>query len=161
EACPGLVGALGWDLQHYLYTYHQQMPPQALTYHLLALINFEVFIYTLKLVHGVNTLVSAPSMLPPALRPTLACSPPDLYLDFTGEPGSFSQQMAVAGVRRDLDAYGQFLTSAIKLRQLDRYATALSRNPRVRDRITPILDAQQQSSPEYLQALLQMAEDPI
>jgi hypothetical protein len=68
EACPGLVKALGADIQHFIYTFHDRMPPQALTYHLLALINIELFTYTLKLVHGINELCRNPDARPPALE---------------------------------------------------------------------------------------------
>jgi hypothetical protein len=160
EASPSLLIALGGDLQRYLYTFHERMPPQALTYHLLALINFELFAYTLKLVHGVNELLRNPAMLPPALQPSFVPSPPDIYVDFTGEPGSQSQRMATACVRRDMDAYGRFLRSLLTLRQLDRYVDILSRNARLSGRLDPVIAAKKGPSPEYLQLLLQMAEDP-
>ena len=44
------------------------MPTQAFTHHLLVLINFELFNYTLKLVHAVNELVQNPNSLPAAMR---------------------------------------------------------------------------------------------
>jgi len=161
ESCPSLVAALGGDLQHYLYTFYERMPPQALTYHLLGLINFELFVYTLKLVHAVNQLVRAPDDLPPAMRPALQLSPPDLYVDFTGEPGSLSQQMATAGVRRDLDAYGQFFTSLLTLRQLDRYAEILGRNHRLASALETLLAARSSMAPDYLRLLLQTADNPV
>jgi hypothetical protein len=159
EACPGLVKALGADIQHFIYTFHDRMPPQALTYNLLALINVELFTYTLKLVHGINELCRNPDARPPALESSLVPCQPELYLDFTAEPGSLSQQMATACVRRDLDAYGQFLKSVITLRLLDRYAEKLARNPRVSSRVEDLLSSSRDSSPDYLQNLLVMAND--
>lgn len=159
EAAPALAKELGRDLQTFLYTFHRLMPPQALTDALLALIGFELFVYSAKLVHGVNTLVHHPAELPPALRDPAELSGPELYLDFTGTPGGLSQQMATACVRRDLDAYGEFLTSALTLRQLDRYVDMLARNPRNRLALEMVLTARQGPSPAYLQALLQMSDD--
>jgi len=51
--CPALAKELATDLLRYLYEYHNTMPTQAFTHHLLILINFELFNYTLKLVHAV------------------------------------------------------------------------------------------------------------
>jgi hypothetical protein len=161
EACPSLVAALGGDLQHYLYTFYERMPPQALTYHLLGLINFELFVYTLKLVHAVNQLVRAPDELPPAMRQALQASAPDLYVDFTGAPGSLSQQMATAGVRRDIDAYGQFFVSLLTLRQLDRYAEILGRNPRLVGGLQTLGAARSSMAPDYLKLLLATTENPV
>lgn len=159
EACPGLIRELGWDLQHYLYAFHDRMPPQALTYYLLGLINFELFTYSLKLVHGINELVRDPSALPPALASTAVRSDPGIYLDFTAQPGNLSQQMAIACVRRDIDAYGQFLPSLLTLRQLDRYVDGFLRNPNYRGPLQHVLDAREASAPNYLQALLLMPHD--
>src|SRR5262249_7970925 len=102
-----------------------------------------------------------PSGLPPALQDDLTVSPPELYLDFTAAPGGLSQQMAAACVRRDLDAYGQFLASLLTLRQLDRYVNAMGRNPRLRPALESVLEAKEQSSPKYLRALLGMSDHPI
>jgi hypothetical protein len=160
EACPSLMNALGWDLQHYLFAYHERMPVQSLTYHLQGLINFELFVYTLKLVHAVNALVRDPSVLPPAMQAQLAPSPPEVYVDFTADPGHLSQRMAAACVRRDLEAYGQFATSVLKLRLLDRYAERLGKRSPLPEGMEAVVEARERSAPEYLQALAQMAGDP-
>jgi len=160
EACPSLMNALGWDLQHYLFAYHERMPVQSLTYHLQGLINFELFVYTLKLVHAVNALVRDPSVLPPAMQAQLAPSPPEVYVDFTADPGHLSQRMAAACVRRDLEAYGQFATSVLKLRLLDRYAERLGKRSPLPEGMEAVVEARERSAPEYLQALVQMAGDP-
>jgi hypothetical protein len=160
EACPSLMNALGWDLQHYLFAYHERMPVQSLTYHLQGLINFELFVYTLKLVHAVNALVRDPSVLPPAMQAQLAPSPPEVYVDFTADPGHLSQRMAAACVRRDLEAYGQFATSVLKLRLLDRYAERLGKRSPLPEGMEAVVEARERSAPKYLQALVQMAGDP-
>lgn len=161
ESSPALAREIGRDIQTFLYAFYELMPPQALTYGLQALIGFELFVYTVKLVHGLNALVRDPSELPLALRDPFEPSGPELYLDFTDQPGSLSQQMATACVRRDVDAYGQFLASALTVRQLDRYVQALARNPRHRTALEAVLTAQKGPSPHYLQAILQLADDPI
>src|SRR6266567_4235143 len=70
-ACPLLVDELATDLLQYLFGYYKLMPTQAFTYNLLALINFELFNYTLKLVYAINQLVQSPETLPMAMRDSL------------------------------------------------------------------------------------------
>ncbi len=57
-SCPlsPLAKELATDLLRYLFEYYTTMPTQAFTHHLLVLINFELFNYTLKLVNAVNEL---------------------------------------------------------------------------------------------------------
>ncbi len=81
--CPWLSKELATDLLRYLFEYHTTMPIQAFTHHLLVLINFELFNYTLKLVNAVNELVQHPDSLPTAMRESAEISPPQIYLDFT------------------------------------------------------------------------------
>ncbi len=120
-ACPALAHELATDLLRYLFEYYARMPTQAFTYHLLALMNFELFNYTLKLVYAMNELVQKPETLPAAMHDSLHLSPPQLYLDFTNDARSYSQEMAKACVRRDVEAYQQYLPSVVRLRLLDRY----------------------------------------
>jgi len=119
--CPALARELATDLYRYLFAYYDSMPIQAFTHHLLILINFELFNYTSKLVHAVNELVQNPDSLPAAMHDNAEISPPQLYLDFTGSPTGYSQEMAKACVRRDIETYQQFLSSNLLLRQLDLY----------------------------------------
>src|SRR5262249_31399795 len=51
------------------------------------------------------------------------------------------------------------LASVLTVRQLDRYVQVLGRNPRYRTGLEPVLAAQREASPGYIQALLQMPED--
>lgn len=81
--CPMISKELATDLLRYLFEYHTTMPTQAFIHHLLVLINFELFNYTLKLVNAVNELVQHPDSLPTAMRDSAEISPPQLYLDFT------------------------------------------------------------------------------
>jgi hypothetical protein len=136
------------------------MPPQALTYYLMALINFELFAFTLKLIYGINSLVANPEVLPPAMQENFVASPPELYLDFTARPVSLSQQMAIASVRRDIEAYQQFLPSILTLRQLDKYVDSLQRNARRKAEIQQVLNGQN-TGPVYLQGLLALQQHPV
>ncbi len=158
--CPALAKELATDLLRYLFEYHNTMPTQAFTHHLLILINFELFNYTLKLVHAVNELVQNPDSLPAAMRDSTETSPPQLYLDFTESPSGYSQEMAKACVRRDIETYQQFLSSNLLLRQLDLYVEKLRRNTCYQSAIENTLRPGL-SGAEYLQGLLWLKNDPV
>lgn len=160
SACPMLANKLADDLLRFLFAYYDKMPSQAFTYSLLALINFELFNYTLKLVNAVNALVAQPGLLPPAMRDSFVSSPPQLYLDFTGSRTGLSFEMAAACVRRDMEAYQQFHLSNLRLRLLHNYVEALSRDPRRRTVLDTHLDPDR-SGPHYLQDLLLLESDQI
>jgi hypothetical protein len=157
--CPGLSKELATDLLRYLFEYHTTMPTQAFTHHLLVLINFELFNYTLKLVNAVNELVQHSDSLPTAMRESAEISPPQLFLDFTESSIGYSQEMAKACVRRDIETYQQFLSSNLLLRQLDMYVENLKRNPRYKSTIEDVLRPGI-SGAEYLQGLLWLINDP-
>ncbi len=157
--CSALTKEFATDLLRYLFEYHATMPAQAFMHHLLVLINFELFNYTLKLVHSLNELVQNPDILPTAMCNDLAISPPHLYLDFTDSPTGYSQEMAKACVRRDIEGYQQFLSSNLLLRQLDLYVEKLRRNVRYRPAIEKVLRPEV-SGAEYLQGLLWLKDDP-
>ena len=157
--CPMLAKELATDLLRYLFEYYTNMPAQAFTHHLLVLINFELFNYTLKLVNAVNELVQHPDSLPVAMRDGAKISPPQLYLDFTESSAGYSQEMAKACVQRDIETYQQFLSSNLLLRQLDIYVEKLKRNPRYKLRIEDVLQPGI-SGAEYLQGLLRLRNDP-
>ncbi|HEU5375359.1 MAG TPA: hypothetical protein VFV38_07975 [Ktedonobacteraceae bacterium] len=158
--CPALAKEFATDLLRYLFEYHKTMPTQAFTHHLLILINFELFNYTLKLVHSVNELVQTPEHLPTAMRESFETSPPQLYVDFTASSSEYSQEMARACVRRDVETYQQFLESNLLLRQLDLYVEKLKRNARSKLLIERVLPPTN-SGAEYLQGLLQLRKDPV
>ncbi len=158
-ACPMLVDELATDLLRYLFGYYKLMPTQAFTYNLLALINFELFNYTLKLVYAINQLVHDPETLPDAMGDKFKTSPPQLYLDFTLDARGYSQEMAKACVHRDIEAYQQFLPSVLRLRLLDRYAEQLRNNTLRRAKVDAILDGSA-AGPLYLQRLLLLQNDP-
>jgi hypothetical protein len=158
--CPALAKELAIDLLRYLFEYYTTMPTQAFTHHLLVLINFELFNYTLKLVNAVNELVRYPNNLPIAMCDSTKISPPQLYLDFTESSAGYSQEMAKACVRRDIETYQQFSSSNLLLRQLDSYMEKLKRNARYKPIVENVLRPDI-SGAEYLQGLLQLRNDPI
>ena len=157
--CPALSKELATDLLRYLFEYHTTMPTQAFTHHLLVLINFELFNYTLKLVNAVDELVQHPDSLPTAMRDSVEISPPQLYLDFTESSIGYSQEMAKACVRSDIETYQQFLSSNLLLRQLDKYVENLKRNPRYKSTIEDVLRPGI-SGAEYLRGLIWLRNDP-
>jgi hypothetical protein len=158
DSYPALSRELSNDLMGYLFAYQDLMPMTALTQNFLALINLEVFVYTLRLVHAVTQLVDQPDRLPPAMQPQPASCPPDLYVDFTDRPSGLSQEMATACVRRDLETYQRFLYANLLLRQLDRYIDALRRSPRQKAEIERLFP-RDMGGGEYLQQLLLVRED--
>jgi hypothetical protein len=158
-ACPALAKQLAEDLLRFLFAYYDRMPSQAFTHHLLGLINFELFTFTLKLVNAVNALAADSSVLHPAMQESFVSSPPQIYLDFTGLRAGLSFDMAAACVRRDMEAYQAFHYSNLLLRQIDRYVEALSRDRRRKALLDARLDAGS-GGPRYLQALLQLQYDP-
>jgi hypothetical protein len=153
-ACPALAHELAADLLHYMSAYHGTMPTPAFIHHLLILINVELFIYTLKVVQAITTLVHTPESLPPAMRDPAEPSPPAVYVDFSDQPGP-SREMARDCVRRDIETYQRFLSANLLLRQLDTYVEKLRRNPRRRAELEGLLSSET-SGPHYLQNLLQM-----
>lgn len=159
-ACPALANELAIDILCFIREYHTLMPIQGFTHHLLALINLELFNYTLKLVHALNALVQDSHNLPLAMHDTLAISPPQLYLDFTNDAKSYSQEMAKTCVRRDIEAYQQYLYSIVRLRLLDNYLERLNHIPMRRSRASAILNGAV-AGPAYLQRLSLLQSDPM
>ncbi len=158
--CPILMKEFATDIYRYLFTYYDSMPGQAFTYHLLSLINFELFNYILKLVHAVNELVQNPDELPIAMCNSVGISQPQIYVDFMDSPTGYSLEMARAGVRRDVESYQQFFFSNLLLRQLDMYVEKLKLNPRYKIDLEKILQPEF-SSGEYLQSLLLLQQDSL
>ena len=160
SACPELTHELATDIYAYLNGFHTSMPTQAFMHNLLALINFELFNYTLKLVYAINSLVADPELLPPAMRDPVEPSSPQLYLDFTQDVRGRSYEMAREGVRRDIEAYQRYLYAILLLRTLDAYAKILGRNRQRQAKIDAIMGGRD-SGPYYLQGLLLLQSDPL
>ena len=160
SACPAFANELADDLLRFMFTYYDKMPSQAFTYNLLALINFEMFNYTLKLVNTINSLVAQPEILAPAMGTDFVPSPPQMYLDFTGARSGLSFDMAAACVRRDMEAYQQFHLSNLRLRLLHNYVEALKANPHRKAELDVRLRPDGPAS-NYLQGLLLLQRDTI
>jgi hypothetical protein len=151
EALPRVARGIGRDVLQYVTTYYERMPPLALTRGLLALIAFEIFVYTLKLVYATNALI-AERATPAGMRDEDNPSLPSLYVDFTRQRGSTSDDMARSCVERDLEELRSFFDSALRLRTLHRFVEG---RPQVRERLATL------RTPEYLRALVELqANDP-
>jgi hypothetical protein len=162
SACPALNHALALDILRYLLVYHDLMPRPAFTHYLLALLNFELFTYTLKVVYAINELVRNPGVLPATMRETLTFPSPQIYVDFTGRPGSLSHEMAKRCVRRDIEEYQKFFLPNLLLRQLSGYVNSLRKelgDSRLYAEIDKTLNFSV-SGPQYLQGLLLLQRHP-
>jgi hypothetical protein len=157
-SCPALTSLLGGDLLRYIFAYSGAMPPTALTFHLQALISFELFIYTTKVAHAINQLVDTPNHLPEAMQEQPEASAPEIYLDFTGSRTGLSYSMANDCVRRDVETYQRFVASNILLKQLQGYAIELRRTPSRAARIAEILGGATDGT-RYLKGLLLLMQD--
>jgi hypothetical protein len=113
------------DLLRYLFVYHARMPVEELARKFLALLNFELFVYTQKLVCGLNALVANPAELPTAFSSTFAPSPPEIYVDFTRSPTNLSSEVSAACVRRDLESLLRFVGSSRLVAQVESYSSGL------------------------------------
>ena len=117
----------------------------------MALTNFGLFVYTVKLMHAANALVKE-NVVPPAMQADhLEPTSPELYVDFIRDRGSLSDELARACVDRDLEELRMFYESAMLLRTIDRFAEFL---PRIRDRLASL------PTPSYLFTLAGLREDP-
>lgn len=154
-ALPWLAENFGKDILQYVMQYATQVPTLALTRSLLALINFELFIYTLKLVYAINELVQT-GELPTAMTRLQKISPPEVYADFTRDRGDISDFISVACVEQHLEEVGVFFKSSMQLRTTDRF---VQENSYLRRQL---LDSNQKEieTPEYLKTLVRLFNEP-
>jgi hypothetical protein len=143
---------LGRDLLDYLLAYRKRLPAQALTGGLLALINFELFSYTLRLVKATEHLLQS-TEIPPAMIQSEGGPSPEIYVDFTRERGGDSDDLARACVDRDLDRLRLFFSHVVLLRSVSRFA---SLNQPLQRQLADL----QSDTPRYLFALIQMRNEP-
>jgi hypothetical protein len=143
---------VGRDLLDYLLAYRNRLPTQALTGGLLALINFELFSYTLRLVSATDHLFRH-SEIPQAMVQSEGGPSPEIYVDFTRERGGDSDDLARACVDRDLDRLRLFFSHAVTLRSVSRFAAL---NQPLQRRLSEL----QSDTPRYLFSLLQMRDEP-
>jgi head-tail adaptor len=154
---PILVNALADDLLSYLHTYAPLMPGTAFAEHLKGLINLELFVYSLRLVHATNALVRDPQHVPQAFGGNGAAMPL-IYLDLVGAADGINRMMAKRLVQRDLETFQQYLSSSITIVLLQKYASRALNNPRQKSRLETLLPSERTGA-AYLQALLLLNEN--
>ncbi len=152
-ACPGLTAAFASDLTRYLVTYQRAMPLESLIYHFESLINFELFVTTVKLFQAIPRLVSNPHDIPPAMLSEVVPSAPDIYADFTGLATGQSREMAVSCARRDVGTVEEFVKATLTLRAVDRYIGMLRDDPSLQTAISEVF-TNVADGPGYLAALI-------
>lgn len=149
-ALPGVARGIGRDLLRYIQVYRDRMPNLAHTRGLMVLINFELFVYTAKLVYATTALLKD-GELPPAMCSKESPSPPELYVDFTRERGGPSDEISRGCVERDLEELRAFFDSAMELRTLHRF---LEYQPQLKERLQSL------NTPSYLKSLVGLRAEP-
>lgn len=146
-ALPKVAKQLGQDLISYILAYHTLLTPFSLTNNLMALINFELFIYTLKLFYATNQLVATATAA--VMQET--ASLPQIYVDFTRNRASDSDQLARICVERDLEELRAYFESVILLRTIDRFVQSQAKLKKSIEKLSTI---------DYLQSLLSLQNNP-
>jgi hypothetical protein len=119
-ALPNQAADMGRRLTRFLDAYAQAVPPAALALSFVALVNLELFVYTLKLFYATAALVRERE-LPPAMLGG-DHSEPDLYCDFSTARGGLSESLARICVERDLESLSAFSAALIRLRTIEKLA---------------------------------------
>jgi hypothetical protein len=101
---------------------YNTLPSTVLGQFLLTLINFHLFVYFMRLMSWVESLLSGVSP-----------KQPDIYLDCAGERGTYSDELARSCVERDLEGLERYVRSSLRLRTLDRF---VSSNPKQKNTFT-------------------------
>jgi hypothetical protein len=152
-ALPKAAAFLSQDIAAFLHLYATRIPTAVLARYAMALINFELFIYTLHLMRAANALVlrgDTPSLFSDN---TLDGALPalDLYVDVTQSRGSRTDLLAQACLNRDLEEAENFLRSNLTLRTLQLYVDG---NRDLRRRLTNLKGGQ------YILGLWDLRSDP-
>jgi len=111
------------DVAHLIAAYRMRVPSRTLAQFLTGLLNFELFIYTLELIHVVNRLVEEKVVDPwwgPGSGDNLA-SPLGFYVDLVGDRSHPSARMAQEQVEAHFADVQRFFRNALLLRTLERY----------------------------------------
>jgi hypothetical protein len=130
------------DIIGVLRCYKQELSTTQLNGFLLALINFHLFVYSIRLMNWVIGVSSAGGVV----------QPPEFFLDCTGERGSFSDELARGCVERDLEMIERYMRASLRLRTLDRF---LSLSPAFRAG----LPNRESDTSEYLNRLCLLADE--
>lgn len=149
-ALPGVADRVGADVLRYLLAYRDLMPSLALTRGLLALVNFELFHYTIRLIYAANALVRNRTGMQ-QLQDQQTGNAPELYVDFTRDRGGASDELSRACVDRDLEELRVFYESALWLRTVHRFVQF---HPQFAERLKGL------DTPGYLQSLVGLKGDP-
>lgn len=116
--CKGQVKRFMEGMIKFIEIYKNRMSARELIYNLQILINFELLIYTLKLVHGTNSLVKY-KKTPLQFSLEDVNHPPFIYVDFSDSPTCLSREIARLCTNRDLQEVSKYFKSNIHLRTLD------------------------------------------
>lgn len=133
----------------FIYIYKDRMPARELIYNLQTLINFELFIYTLKLIYGTNYLVKN-NQIPIQFGFDEGASDPFIYVDCGDKFKTLSREIARQCTSRDIQELSQFFNTNLLLRTLD---LIISNNPRFN------LNYDELEPHEYMLQLLKFKDD--
>ena len=120
-ACHLAAAHLAQDVAGFLTVYARRVPTATLSKYLMALLNFELLIYTLRLMRATDDLVVRNEIAPEFRPEATSLSPLDMYVDMTQVRGSRSDQIAMACVNRDFEEQENFFRSRLMLRTLHSY----------------------------------------
>lgn len=126
-ALPDVERNVGDDLLAFVLAYRDRASTIALTDALATLIDLHLFTGTLKLAYATDELVRT-GECPDAMRESGEPTPPDIYVDFTRERGSPSDELAQACVDRDLEMLGRYYRAFMYLKTLDHAVQTSSRH---------------------------------
>ncbi len=147
------------DLYRFLWSYKDRVPTALLVEQIITLIAFELTVFTVKLMHALPELCTHPEQLPMAMKEDSdPLSPPEIYVDMTGNHRSLSRTMASGCIRRDLAQIDPFMRSVFLLRYLDYAVGQLKGDPTMSTLIGKHLKGK--DTPGYLQALLLLEQEP-
>ena len=150
-ALPATARHLGEDMLQYM-SVSRGSSTEARVQGLMALINFELLVYTLRLAYATNALVRE-GTLPDAMVDGHDFAEPEIYVDFAGERGSASDNLARACVERHMEEIAALFDSAILLRTVHTFTEFL---PAIRNGVKGRPD----TTPAYLQHLIDCRNAP-
>lgn len=153
-ACKIHARLMADDINLLLHAYYDRMPSQVLAQYLMSLIQFNLFIYTLKLVNATNSLVQS-GELPVEMQHIEDWNdvPPtdlEVYVDLTGRPNSKSEQIARDCYQRDRSELHRFAKSLLMLRTIHRFVSNVKRKA----------EFPTGKEPDYLLRLVQLRSHP-
>ena len=160
EPLPGFQHGFGKDLYRFLWSYTDRVPTTLLVDQLVALIAFELMVFSLKLFYAIPALAANRSELPVAMGPQSEelSSPPVIYVDMTGHLSNLSRSMAASCVRRDIAQIDPFMRAIFIMRYLDDTLEKQARNPRIGRLLSTQFEIRE--TPAYLIGLVRLTDNP-